>query len=35
VSDDASRSCRLRGYQGRKCAIGCLIREEYYHPTLE
>jgi hypothetical protein len=35
VSEDEAGSCRLRGYQGRKCAIGCLIREEYYHPALE
>jgi hypothetical protein len=35
ASEDEAGSCRLRGYQGRKCAIGCLIREEYYHPALE
>ncbi|CAB3802976.1 hypothetical protein LMG28614_05713 [Paraburkholderia ultramafica] len=35
VSEDETGSCRLRGYQGRKCAIGCLIREEYYDPALE
>lgn len=35
VSEDETGSCRLRGYQGRKCAIGCLIREEYYYPALE
>ncbi|KAA1011325.1 hypothetical protein FVF58_15390 [Paraburkholderia panacisoli] len=35
VSEDETGSCCLRGYQGRKCAIGCLIREEYYHPALE
>jgi hypothetical protein len=35
VSEDKAGSCRLRGYLGCKCAISCLIREEYYHPALE
>lgn len=35
ASEDEAGSCRLRGYHGRKCAIGCLIRDEHYHPALE
>jgi hypothetical protein len=35
ASADDAGSRRLRGYRGCKCAIGCLIREEHYHPALE
>jgi hypothetical protein len=35
ASEDEAGSCRLRGHRGRKCAIGCLIQDEYYHPDLE
>ena len=27
--------CLYRGDKGLKCAVGCLITDEYYHPNLE
>lgn len=27
--------CAYRGYCGRKCAIGCLIPDDKYHPDIE
>jgi len=30
VSEDENGSCRLRGGDGRKCAIGSLIRDDLY-----
>lgn len=27
--------CRYRGPDGLKCAVGCLITDEYYHPGIE
>ncbi|MFM0469950.1 MULTISPECIES: hypothetical protein [Paraburkholderia] len=35
VSEDDSGSCRLRGRDGRRCAIGALIHDEHYSPALE
>ena len=35
VSEDQNGSCRLRGAQGRKCAIGSLVSDECYKPALE
>lgn len=28
-------TCMYRGTNGRKCAIGCLIPDNEYHPSLE
>ena len=30
-----SRNCAYRGTGGRKCAVGCLITDEHYHPSIE
>lgn len=35
VSEDENGSCRLRGANGRKCAIGSLVSDEFYHPDIE
>jgi hypothetical protein len=35
VSEDDSGSCRLRGENGRKCAIGSLVRDDLYDADLE
>ncbi|WP_018420706.1 MULTISPECIES: hypothetical protein [Paraburkholderia] len=35
VSEDENGSCRLRGNNGRKCAVGSLISDEFYHPDIE
>jgi hypothetical protein len=35
VSEDDDGSCRLRGANGRKCAIGSLVRDEVYEADLE
>jgi hypothetical protein len=35
VSEDESGSCRLRGTDGRKCAIGSLVADEHYCAELE
>jgi hypothetical protein len=35
ISEDEGGSCRLRGRNGRRCAIGVLIRDEYYSYALE
>src|SRR5258707_7495989 len=35
VSEDESGSCRLRSTQGRKCAIGSLVSDEWYKPAFE
>lgn len=35
MSEDDGGSCRLRGRDGRRCAIGALIRDEHYWPGLE
>lgn len=35
IEDDGRRSCRYRGPDGLKCAIGCLIHDEAYTPDLE
>ena len=35
VSEDDNGSCRLRSAQGRKCAIGSLVRDDLYEPELE
>ena len=35
VSEDENGSCRLRSAQGRKCAIGSLVSDEWYKPALE
>lgn len=32
---DAGRTCRYRGDDGTMCAVGCLIKDEYYDPSLE
>src|SRR5260370_13699152 len=34
VSEDENGSCRLRSAQGRKCAIGSLVGDEWYKPAL-
>ena len=34
-SKDSLGDCRYRGDNGTKCAIGALIKDEYYDPTLE
>ena len=31
----SSSTCLYRGPEGRKCAIGCLIPDEYYQPSME
>ena len=31
----STSSCKYRGEQGMKCAVGCLIADEHYHPDLE
>ena len=35
VSEDENGSCRLRGSDGRKCAIGSLIRDDLYCNDIE
>lgn len=35
VSEDENGSCRLRGGEGRKCAIGSLIRDDLYRSDIE
>jgi len=35
VSEDDNGSCRLRSPEGRKCAIGSLVRDDVYEPELE
>jgi len=35
VSEDENGSCRLRGSDGRKCAIGSLIRDDLYSLDIE
>jgi hypothetical protein len=35
VSEDDNGSCRLRGANGRKCAIGSLVRDDLYDAALE
>ena len=35
VSEDENGSCRLRSPNGRKCAIGSLLRDECYQPDFE
>lgn len=35
VSEDDNGSCRLRSPEGRKCAIGSLVRDDVYDPALE
>jgi hypothetical protein len=35
VSEDENGSCRLRGGDGRKCAIGSLIRDDLYSNDIE
>ncbi|WP_321794177.1 hypothetical protein [Caballeronia sp. J97] len=35
VSEDDNGSCRLRSPEGRKCAIGSLVRDDQYEPELE
>ncbi|SPB17503.1 hypothetical protein NOV72_04706 [Caballeronia novacaledonica] len=35
VSEDDNGSCRLRSPEGRKCAIGSLVRDDLYEPELE
>jgi len=30
-----SAMCAYRGTEGRKCALGCLIADEFYSPELE
>lgn len=35
VSEDDNGSCRLRSPEGRKCAIGSLVRDDVYRPELE
>jgi hypothetical protein len=35
VSEDENGSCRLRGAYGRKCAIGSLVRDEFYRHDIE
>lgn len=34
-SVDGSGLCRFRGEDGRKCAIGFLIKDEFYDPYIE
>ena len=35
ASMDSVGACRLRGLNGRKCALGWLIPDEAYHPIME
>jgi hypothetical protein len=28
-------ACKYRDNDGRKCAVGCLIKDEFYHPSME
>lgn len=28
-------SCAYRGTNGKSCAVGCLIKDEFYHPDFE
>jgi hypothetical protein len=34
-SSTATSGCRYRGEDGTKCAIGCLIKDEFYMPHFE
>lgn len=33
--DPITNGCRYRGANGTKCAVGCLIKDEFYSPDLE
>lgn len=35
VETEFGTSCGYRGDQGRSCAIGCLIKDEFYNPDYE
>lgn len=36
IKDDIGAShCAYRGANGTRCAVGCLIKDEFYHPQLE
>lgn len=35
VTDPDRGRCMYRGYDGRKCAVGILIKDEYYQDWLE
>lgn len=35
VSEDGTGTCRLRGDNGRRCAIGVLVMDEFYNEQLE
>ena len=35
ISESESPSCAYRGYDGLKCAVGCLISDEHYSEDLE
>lgn len=34
-SFDADRECAYRGVNNTSCAVGCLIKDEFYYPDLE
>jgi len=33
--DDVGKTCAYRGTNGLKCAVGALLPDELYHPSLE
>ena len=33
--DESAMHCKYRGSGGNSCAVGCLIKDEYYHKDLE
>ena len=34
-TEEGDIQCAYRGVNGDKCAIGCLIKDEYYHEKIE
>lgn len=35
VREDGDEACMYRGPNGTKCAVGCLIKDEFYSTSLE
>ena len=33
--DNDTKKCMYRGANGTSCAVGCLIKDEHYHPSIE
>jgi hypothetical protein len=35
LADERDDTCAYRGKDGKMCAVGCLIEDEFYDPSLE